>query len=203
MTNLVVGIPHIAICQVAGGLNRTKHPYGSICQVAGGLNRTKHPYDSICQVAGGLNRTKHPYGSILSAVLPHFMLVKFFNNLKKTTVIGWTIPHGLTEMAFIYHMVWSLPSCFRWTRLCVIGWTIPPGSTRIERYPVAWNLSPCCFIFFTQYSRQYAMYTVWWSQIHGYISSYTSGILLSWKKKNQCIFSYQRVNTCDRHLYTS
>ncbi len=50
-------------------------------------------------------------------------------------------------MASIYHMVWLLPSCFPWTKLCVIGWTIPHGSTRIERYPVAWNLSPCCFIF--------------------------------------------------------
>ncbi len=28
------------------------------------------------------------------------------------------------EMAFVYHMVWSLPSCFWWTKLCVIGWTI-------------------------------------------------------------------------------
>ncbi len=57
------------------------------------------------------------------------------------------------RLAEPYHAVyvgnfrWSLPSCFRRTRLCVIGWTIPRGSTRIKRYPVAWNLSPCCFIF--------------------------------------------------------
>ncbi len=63
------------------------------------------------------------------------------------TGIGWTIPHGPTEMAFIYHVIWSLPSCFRRTRLCVIGWTITHGSTRIKRYTEAWNLSPSCFIF--------------------------------------------------------
>ncbi len=51
-------------------------------------------------------------------------------------------------MAFVYQVVWSLPSCFRWTRLCMIGWTIPRGSTRIERSPKAWNLTQCCFIFF-------------------------------------------------------
>ncbi len=50
-------------------------------------------------------------------------------------------------MAFVYHMVWSLPSCFQWTRLCVIGRTIPCGSTRIVRSPEAWNLTQCCFIF--------------------------------------------------------
>ncbi len=44
-------------------------------------------------------------------------------------------------------MVWSLPSCFRWIRLCMIGWTIPRGSTRIEYCPEAWNLTQCCFIF--------------------------------------------------------
>ncbi len=32
----------------------------------------------------------------------------------------------------VYHVVWALPSCFQWTRLCAIGWTIPSGSTRIE-----------------------------------------------------------------------
>ncbi len=50
-------------------------------------------------------------------------------------------------MAFVYHMVWSLPSCFWWTSLCVIGWTIPHGSTQIELSPEAWNLTQCCFIF--------------------------------------------------------
>ncbi len=30
--------------------------------------------------------------------------------------------------------------------------------------------------------------TVWWSQKYGHISSYTSGILLSWKTKNQFVF---------------
>ncbi len=64
------------------------------------------------------------------------------------TAIGWTIPRGPTEVADVYHVVWSLPSCLRRTRLCVIAWTIPRGSTPIERYPDAWNLSPCCFIFF-------------------------------------------------------
>ncbi len=29
------------------------------------------------------------------------------------TAIGWTIPHGLKEIANVYHVVWSLPSCFR------------------------------------------------------------------------------------------
>ncbi len=60
---------------------------------------------------------------------------------------------------WLSHTTWSNRSCrriprgmaaaiwFPWTRLRVIGWTIPRGSTRIERYPVAWNLSPCCFIF--------------------------------------------------------
>ncbi len=42
--------------------------------------------------------------------------------------------------------------------------------------------------FFTQYSLQYAMLAVWWLQIHGYISPYTSGILLSWKTKNSLYF---------------
>ncbi len=52
-----------------------------------------------------------------------------------------------TEVTNVYHVVWSLSSCFRLTRLCVIGWTIPRGSTRIECYPKAWNLSPCSLIF--------------------------------------------------------
>ncbi len=43
-------------------------------------------------------------------------------------------------------MVWLLPSCFWWTRLCIIGRTIPLGSTQIEHCPEAWNLSQCCFI---------------------------------------------------------
>ncbi len=73
------------------------------------------------------------------------------------TAIVWTIPCGPTEVADVYHVVWSLPSCFRQKRLCVIGWTIPRGSTQIELCPEAWNLRPCSFIFFTQYSRQYAM----------------------------------------------
>ncbi len=33
-----------------------------------------------------------------------------------------------------------------------------------------------------------AMLAVWWSQKHGHISHYTSGILLSWKTKNQLVF---------------
>ncbi len=61
-------------------------------------------------------------------------------------VLLLTLKH-LTEVADVYHVVWSLPSCFRRTRLCVIGWTIPHGSTRIQRYPETCNLSPCCFIF--------------------------------------------------------
>ncbi len=63
------------------------------------------------------------------------------------TTIGWTIPCGPTEVAEVFHVVWSLPSCFRLTRLCVIGWTIQRGSTRIQRFPVAWDLSQYCFIF--------------------------------------------------------
>ncbi len=63
------------------------------------------------------------------------------------TVIGWTILRGPTEVADVFHVVWLLPSCFRWTRFCMIGWTIPHGSTRIERCPEACNLSQCCFIF--------------------------------------------------------
>ncbi len=65
------------------------------------------------------------------------------------TAIGWTIPRGPTEVANVYHVVWSLPSCFRGIRLCVIGWTIPRGSTQIERCLEAWNLRPCCLIFYT------------------------------------------------------
>ncbi len=42
--------------------------------------------------------------------------------------------------------------------------------------------------FFTQYRYQYAMQAVWWSQIHGHISPYTSGILLSWKTKKRFVF---------------
>ncbi len=64
-----------------------------------------------------------------------------------TTAIGWAIPSGPTEVANVYRVVWSLPSCFRRTRLYVIGWTIPHVCTRMERYPVAWNLSPCCLLF--------------------------------------------------------
>ncbi len=64
-----------------------------------------------------------------------------------TTAIGWAIPSGPTEVANVYRVVWSLPSCFRRTRLYVIGWTIPRVCTRMERYPVAWNLSPCCLLF--------------------------------------------------------
>ncbi len=56
------------------------------------------------------------------------------------TAIGWTIPRGPMEVADVYHVVWSLPFCFRRTRLCVIDWTIPRGSTQIECCPEAWNL---------------------------------------------------------------
>ncbi len=57
------------------------------------------------------------------------------------------VPRKLLTFTFVYDVVWALPSCFRWTRLCVIGWTIPRGSTRIDCCPEAWNLSQYCFIF--------------------------------------------------------
>ncbi len=31
------------------------------------------------------------------------------------------VQHKLPTLTFVYHVVWALPSCFRWTRLCVIG----------------------------------------------------------------------------------
>ncbi len=58
-------------------------------------------------------------------------------------VVQWK----LLTFTFVYLMVWALPSCFRWTRLCVISWTIPRGSTRIEHCPEVWNLRQYCFIF--------------------------------------------------------
>ncbi len=105
--------------------------------------------------------------------------------------------YGPTEMVFVYHVVWSLPSCFQWTRLCVIGWTIPRGSTQIQCSPGAWNLTQCCFIFFTQY----ATWAVW-SQIHGYISPYTARILLSWKTKNQFVFFHINLSTLVTFTFT-
>ncbi len=119
------------------------------------------------------------------------------------TAIDWAIPCGPTEVADVYHVVWSLPSCFWRTRLCVIGWTIPHSSTRVKHYPVAWNLSPCCFIFLHNTvanmlcrlfdDRKY---------MDIYISFYTSGILLYWKTKKQFVFSHINVWTLVTFTFT-
>ncbi len=116
-------------------------------------------------------------------------------------VIGWTIPRCPTEVAYVYHVVWSLPSCFQ-TRLCVIAWTIPRGSTRIQRCTEAWNLSPCYLLFLHNTvanmlcrlfdDRKY---------MDIYISLYLRNTAILENKKTICIFSHQLVNNCDLHIH--
>ncbi len=116
------------------------------------------------------------------------------------TAIGWTIP----EVADEYHVVWSLPSCFRWTRLCMIRWTILCCSSRIEGCPEAWNLSPCCFIclhntVINMLCRLFDDHKD--MDIYIYISLYLRNTAILENKKNVCIFSHQLVNTCNLHIH--
>ncbi len=47
------------------------------------------------------------------------------------------------------------------------------------------------------------MLAVWWSQIHGYISTYTLGIPLSWKTTNLLVFFYINVWTPVTFTFTT
>ncbi len=91
-------------------------------------------------------------------------------------------------LAELYHVVPHklLNTLHRNTRVC-----------NHSRCPRAWNLSQYCFIFYTIQT------PVGWLMIANICTSlYTSGVLLSWKTKNEFVFPppHQIVNTCDLHL---
>ncbi len=68
--------------------------------------------------------------------------------------------------------------------------------------PRSMGFESILFHFWTQYRCQYAMKTVWWSQIHWHISPFTSGILLSWKTKNLFVFFCINVWTLVTFTFT-
>ncbi len=107
--------------------------------------------------------------------------------------------HVVQEVADVYHMVWSLPSCFRWTRLCMIGWTIPRGSTWIERCPEAWNLTQCCFIFSSIQMPICSVGCLMMANTRTYIYLYFRNTVILENKKNSLYFSASTFE----HLWAS
>ncbi len=112
-----------------------------------------------------------------------FVIVKV---LSTATAIGWTIPHGPTEI------VKYIESNYLERRY--------PSWLTHSRSPAACNLRQYCFIFYTIQTSICCIHCLIIANICTYISLYIKNTAISVNKKLLCISPHQLVNTCDLHL---
>ncbi len=120
----------------------------------------------------------------------------------QSSAIGWTIPCGPTEIAYVYHVVWALPSCFRLTRLYVIDWTITTWfhSNRALARSMEFE-SMLLHFFYTIQSPICHVDCLMIANTWIYISLYLRNTAILENKKTVCIFLHQLVNICELHIH--
>ncbi len=144
--------------------------------------------------------TPDPFAEVTNHTVYHSVSCMHVANYNYVNSSKFSVFHGHISFDWLNHSMWSTVHAY-------YMWPWPGRSKvfagqlhmrivilkdmRVANHsccPVAWNLNQYCFIFYTIQMPICYVGCLVIANTWTYISPYTSGILLSWKTKNQFVF---------------